>query len=99
MHGEAVSIGMMAAGRIGVELGTMDQALLDRQADLLRAFGLPTAAPGVNATAVLDAMKRDKKVEQGRLRFVLLEGVGLATVRGDVPEDLVARMVQSVLRG
>ena len=99
MHGEAVSIGMMAAGRIGVELGTMDQALLDRQADLLRAFGLPTAAPGVNATAVLDAMKRDKKVEQGRLRFVLLEGPGLATVRGDVPQELVERMVQSVLRG
>lgn len=99
MHGEAVSVGMMAAGRLGVELGTMDQALLDRQADLLRAFGLPTAAPGVNVTAVLDAMKRDKKVEQGRMRFVLLEGPGLATVRGDVPDDLVARTVQSVLRG
>lgn len=99
MHGEAVSVGMMAAGRIGVELGTMDQALLDRQADLLRAFGLPTAAPGVNVTAVLDAMKRDKKVEQGRLRFVLLEGPGLATVRSDVPEDLVTRVVHSVLRG
>ncbi len=99
MHGEAVSVGMMAAARIGVELGVTEQSLLDRQSDLLRAFGLPTAAPGVNATAVLDAMKRDKKVEQGRLRFVLLEGAGLATVRGDVPEDLVARMVQSVLRG
>lgn len=99
MHGEAVAVGMMAAGRIGMEMGLMDQALLDRQADLLRAFGLPTAAPGVNATAVLDAMKRDKKVEQGRLRFVLLEGPGLATVRSDVPQELVERMVQSVLRG
>ena len=99
MHGEAVAVGMMAAGRIGVELGTMDQVFLDRQADLLRAFGLPTAAPGVNVTAVLDAMKRDKKVEQSKLRFVLLEGPGLATVRGDVPEDLVTRVVHSVLRG
>ncbi|RJQ10070.1 MAG: 3-dehydroquinate synthase, partial [Dehalococcoidia bacterium] len=99
MHGEAVSVGMMAAGRIGVELGMMSQALLDRQADLLRAFGLPTAAPGVNATAVLDAMKRDKKVEQGKLRLVLLEGPGLATVRDDVPQELVERTVQSVLRG
>ena len=99
MHGEAVSVGMMAAGRIGVEMGLMPQSLLDRQADLLRAFGLPTAAPGVNVTAVLDAMKRDKKVEQGQVRFVLLEGAGLATVRGDVPRDLVERTVQSVLRG
>jgi 3-dehydroquinate synthase len=99
MHGEAVAVGMMAAARIGVELGVTDQSLLDRQSDLLRAFGLPTAAPGVNVTAVLDAMKRDKKVEQGRLRFVLLEGPGLAVVRGDVPDDVATRMVHSVLRG
>lgn len=99
MHGEAVAIGMMAAAQIGLALGMIDQSLLDRQADLLRTYGLPLAAPGVNTTAVLDAMTRDKKVERGTLRFVLLEGVGLATVRADVPSDVVTRAVQSVLRG
>ena len=44
-------------------------------------------------------MQRDKKVVQGQLRFVLLQGVGRATVRGDVPADLVQRAVASLVRG
>ncbi|RLT39581.1 MAG: 3-dehydroquinate synthase [Chloroflexi bacterium] len=99
MHGDAVAVGMMGAGRIAVELGILDPTVLDRQADLLRSFGLPLVAPGINVRAVLEAMQRDKKVEQGKMRFVLLEGVGRAFVRGDVPEDLVSRTVQSLARG
>jgi len=99
LHGEAVSIGMMGAARIGVELGMIDEELLNRQADVLRTFGLPLVAPGLNVTVILDAMQRDKKVVQGKLRFVLLEGVGRAVVRGDVPADLVQRAVTSLARG
>ena len=98
LHGEAVSIGMMAAARIAVRLGLHDEELLARQADVLRAFGLPLAAPGVDATAILEAMKMDKKVEGGRMRFILLEALGRATVRGDVPQDLVAEVVRGVVR-
>ena len=99
MHGEAVAIGMMGAGRIAVELGILDVTVVDRQSDLLRSFGLPLIAPGINVRAVLEAMQRDKKVEQGQMRFVLLEGVGRTVVRGDVPADLVSRTVQSLARG
>ncbi len=99
LHGEAVSIGMMGAARIGVELGMIDEDLLNRQADLIRAFGLPLVAPGLNVTVILDAMQRDKKVVQGNQRFVLLEGVGRATVRGDVPAEIVQRAVTSLVRG
>ena len=99
LHGEAVSIGMMGAARIGLELGMIDEDLLHRQADLLRAFGLPLVAPGLNVTVILDAMQRDKKVVQGKLRFVLLEGVGRPVVRGDISADLVQRAVTSLVRG
>ncbi len=99
LHGEAVSIGMMGAARIGLELGVTDEDLLHRQADLLRAFGLPLVAPGLNVTVMLDAMQRDKKVVQGKLRFVLLEGVGRTVVRGDVPSDAVQRAAMSLVRG
>ena len=98
LHGEAVAIGMMAAARIAVRLGLHDEELVARQADLLRSFGLPLAAPGVDARAVLEAMKMDKKVEGGKMRFVLLEGLGRATVRGDVPEDLVSEVVRGIVR-
>ncbi|MGE3961344.1 MAG: 3-dehydroquinate synthase [Dehalococcoidia bacterium] len=99
LHGEAVSIGMMGAARIGLDLGLIDEDLLHRQADLLRAFGLPLVASGLNVTVILDAMQRDKKVVQGKLRFVLLEGVGRPVVRGDVPADLVQRAVTTLVRG
>jgi shikimate kinase / 3-dehydroquinate synthase len=99
MHGEAVSVGMMGAAKIAQAMGLIDQGLVDRQGDLLRSFGLPLVAPDVNTTVIMDAMTRDKKVEQGRLRFVLLEGLGRAVVRSDVSGELVARTVASLVRG
>jgi 3-dehydroquinate synthase len=99
MHGEAVSIGMMGAARIARALDLVDEAVVERHADVLRAFGLPLVAPGANSTVILDAMKRDKKVEQGTQRFVLLDAIGRATVRADVPPDLVQRTVQQLVRG
>jgi shikimate kinase / 3-dehydroquinate synthase len=97
LHGEAVSVGMMAAARIGVRMGLHDEELIARQADLLRAFGLPLAAPGLDARAILEAMTMDKKVEDGRMRFVLLEGLGRAVVRDDVPENVVAEVVRGLV--
>jgi len=99
LHGEAVTIGMTGASRIAVELGVMDQEVADRQADLIRSFGLPLVAPGVNGTAILDAMQRDKKVVEGKQRFVLLEAVGRTVVRDDVPSEIVQRAIISVIRG
>jgi len=99
MHGEAVSVGMMAAVRISRDLGLVDEEFVSRQQDLLRAFGLPVVAPGLNVTAIMDAMQLDKKVVGGQMRFVVLEGVGRATVRGDVPPEIVQRAVSSIVRG
>ncbi|MDA0815036.1 MAG: 3-dehydroquinate synthase [Chloroflexi bacterium] len=99
MHGEAVSIGMMGAMRIARDMGMVGEDLLNRQADLLRAFGLPLVAPGLSGTAILDAMQRDKKVVDGRLRFVLLEEIGRAVVRPDVPAEAIQRAVTQIVRG
>lgn len=99
LHGEAIAVGMMGAARIAQRMGIVDDELVARQADLLRAFGLPLAAPGVSAQAVLDAMRLDKKVEAGRLRFVLLAGVAQPELRDDVPESLVAEIVRTLVAG
>ena len=96
LHGEAVAAGMMGAARIGERLGLHDRELIARQADVLRALGLPLSAPGVDPEAVLAAMRLDKKVEHGRLRFVLLEEIGRPVVRSDVPEDLVREIVRGL---
>ncbi|KXK13938.1 MAG: 3-dehydroquinate synthase [Chloroflexi bacterium OLB14] len=88
---------MRAAGLIAVELGLLSDDEFARQQALLRAFGLPDAAPGLAVDAVLEATLLDKKVRGGSIRWVLLEGIGNATVRDGVPDEVVRRAVETVL--
>jgi shikimate kinase/3-dehydroquinate synthase len=97
LHGEAVAVGMRAAGMISAELGLLAGADLERQQRLIRAFGLPEAAPGLDVEAVLAATQQDKKVRDGKVRWVLLERVGHAVTRDGVPEDVVRRAAEAVL--
>ena len=99
LHGEAVSIGLLGAARIAQRLGLVTHEVVDRHGDILRSFGLPTTAIRIDASAVLNAMRMDKKVEQGRQRFVLLEAVGRAIVRDDVPPEDVQAVVRSLIDG
>ena len=98
LHGEAVAVGMMGAARIANRMGLIDDELVDRHADVLRAYGLPLKAPNVEAAAVLQAMKSDKKVDQGKQRFVLLEDIGRPVVHDDVPADIVREVVTNLVR-
>jgi 3-dehydroquinate synthase len=73
-HGEAVAVGMVAAGRAGALLaGFAEEA---RQAEVIRGLGLPVAAPGLDRDRVLALVGHDKKRTGDGLRLVLLEAVG-----------------------
>jgi 3-dehydroquinate synthase len=77
LHGEAVAAGMMCAARLAVRLGLCSAELPEKQARLLTAFGLPTAAPTQWRTEqVLAAMAADKKRHAGRRRFILPRRLG-----------------------
>ena len=97
MHGEGVSIGMMGAARMACEMGLHGQDIVDRQYELLRRFNLPTTAQGVAVEDIRRAMSLDKKVSGGTNRWVMLDGVGHATVRRDVPVELVDRTVREIV--
>jgi shikimate kinase / 3-dehydroquinate synthase len=92
-HGEAVAIGMTGAARIGQAVGLTPAALLARQTELLRRFGLPVGRAAVDLARVRAAMSVDKKVEGQTNRWVLLAGVGCPVVRRDVPVELVERVL------
>ncbi len=98
LHGEAVSVGMMAAARISQRMGMISGELVNRQRAILERYGLPVRAAGVSVDAVLDATRSDKKTRGGAIRWVLLEGAGKATTRRDVPENVVREIVEEVLR-
>ena len=96
LHGEAVAVGMTAAVRISRDMGLIGQDVVDRQDRLLERFGLPTRCPGVDRETVRRAMGVDKKAVDGALRWVLLEDVGRATVRADVPSEVVEAALREV---
>lgn len=97
LHGEAVAIGMHAAGLMSVDMRLLSEADLRRQQAVLRACGLPERAPGLEIDAVIDATLSDKKVRAGSIQWVLLDAIGRAVVRNDVPPDVVMRAARSVL--
>ena len=63
--------------------------------ELITAAGLPTRLPRLDISAVLGAMRHDKKVKDEQIRFVLLEDIGKATVVDDVSPDLIREVLES----
>jgi len=88
LHGEAVAMGMLCASRLAESLGRVDAELTGRQHDLLAALGLPVTVPDCDRDQLLAAMQHDKKVEHGRLRFVLPTKMGHVELVGDVDPAL-----------
>jgi shikimate kinase / 3-dehydroquinate synthase len=90
-HGEAVSLGMMAAAFLARRLGRIDGAAVASHERVLRAFGLPVRAP-LEGAALERAWLRDKKYRKG-VRFVLLTGIGAAEGGIDAPrKDVLAAL-------
>jgi 3-dehydroquinate synthase len=89
-HGEAVAIGMMAAGTLANAFGLFPDSELAEQRALLQAFGLPTCVPaGMNIQNILQRITSDKKTRNARVRWVLPRGIGKMIVRDNVPHNVV----------
>ncbi len=98
LHGEAVSVGMMAAAEIGRRLGVTPAALVERQRALIERAGLPLRPPrGLDRERIVAALALDKKVVAGSQHWVLLEDVGRTVVRGDVPAAVVTEVLDELL--
>jgi 3-dehydroquinate synthase len=87
LHGEAISLGMVAAARLSSQVGGLPPATAAKIVTLLRRFDLPTRLPDdMAAERILEHMKHDKKFSEGKIRFVLLRTLGDAYVSNDVTE-------------
>src|SRR3954471_9303208 len=85
LHGEGVAIGMMCAARLAERLKRVDAAFVDRQQKLLTQLGMSLDVPDVDRDELIELMYRDKKVERGKLRFVLPSRLGHVELVRDVP--------------
>jgi len=89
LHGEAVAIGMVAAGELALELGLWSAEDQRRQRDVIAAAGLPLTWPDLQPASVLECLQGDKKVREGCVRFVLPTALGQVEIRSDVMADQV----------
>ncbi len=89
LHGEAVAAGMVMAADLSRQLGYLSEADAARIRSLLERAGLPTAAKGLTPGRMRELMRVDKKARKGRVHFVLLERLGMALLRADVPPGAI----------
>ncbi|MFN3398001.1 MAG: 3-dehydroquinate synthase [Sulfurimicrobium sp.] len=94
LHGEAVAAGTILAADLSRRLGWLSEADVARIRALFQHAGLPVSAPDLGVARYMDAMGLDKKVEGGRIRFVLLKAIGKALVTDSVAADKLAQALQ-----
>ena len=96
-HGQAVSIGMVAAAKIAAESGIMDTEIASRLINLLDKAGLMTKLPLLSVGQVIQAMRYDKKVQSGKIRFVLPRSIGQVFITDDVNPAVVEKVLGGML--
>ena len=99
LHGEAVGAGLVMAARMSRESGHLSSEELDRVTRLVGRAGLPTRVSGVTPEIALEHMRIDKKVQAGRIRLVLMRGLGSTFVTADYREDALQRTLAAHLDG
>ena len=94
LHGEAVGCGMVMASALSAQLGLMPESFVERMQRLIARAGLPVQGPPLGAARYLALMRLDKKAESGEIRFVVIEALGRAAVRG-ASDEIVARVIEA----
>lgn len=87
LHGEAVAAGTILAADLSQRLGWLTVSDCKRVTDILQAAKLPVTAPSLGVERYLDLMGHDKKVEDGKIRLVLQQGIGKAIISSDYAAD------------
>jgi 3-dehydroquinate synthase len=97
LHGEGVAAGTLLAADLSRRMGLIGQDDVDRIQALFERAKLPTRAPDLGYEAYMSYMGVDKKVEAGRIRFVLLKAIGEAFVTADYPADLLRQTLSEAV--
>jgi shikimate kinase/3-dehydroquinate synthase len=98
LHGEGVAVGLGLAFRLSARLGLCPQADAERVVAHVAAAGLPAELRMLNrrfsAETLIAHMRRDKKMRDGALHFVLARGIGQAFTSSDVPQEAVLDLLR-----
>ena len=97
-HGECVVLGMIAALNICVELGTITGEERDDALNTFALYEFPDHVTGIKIDDVIAVSKNDKKMDAGKVKFILLKSVGDAYIDRDITDDQMRRALEGVIR-
>ena len=95
LHGEAVSIGIMMANALSVELGLMTQDEMDEVTKVLLKYDLPTDYTIENVDSFYDKFFLDKKAANNKIKFILAKGIGEHLLRDDIESSLLKKILKT----
>ncbi len=95
LHGEAVAAGTVMAADLSRRLGWLGEQDVERVKNLFVRAGLPVRGPQMAVERYLELMGLDKKVADGKIRFVLLKNLGEAVITGDVAATSLRETLES----
>jgi 3-dehydroquinate synthase len=93
LHGEAIGAGMVMAAELSLRLKLIEERDVERVRKLVASAGLPLTGPALAPERLMELMAVDKKAARGKLRFVVLEGIGRAALRGGIADGLVREAI------
>ena len=93
-HGQAVGLGMICASHLSLLLEKISSEEFEKIKNLIKSVGLPHELPeNFNVNDFSEAMSRDKKILDKKLRFITLRGIGSAEITENPPKDLVLKSI------
>lgn len=97
-HGEAVSIGMIFAAQLSVELAGLDNDTYLLHRELLQTFNLPITYPRGRGGPLLKLLSQDKKVRNSKLRFIGIRRIGKPVWFDDVAPSLITTVYERIMK-
>lgn len=96
LHGECVSLGMLAACRISVNRGEMEIEEYQRVYHLLKELGMTVSVEELSAKKIIEVSKNDKKMENGKVKFILLRKAGEAYIDKTVSDEEMEKALYQI---
>ncbi|WP_455717103.1 3-dehydroquinate synthase [Anaerosporobacter sp.] len=97
-HGQCVAIGMVAAIYMSAKRGMLSMEELKDSISIIQSFGLPVGVIGIEVNDIIAATKNDKKMEAGKIKFILLEKIGCGIIDSDVTDDEMVDALEYIMK-
>lgn len=97
LHGECVALGSVAAAYISYKKELLSKEEFYEIRDMYVAFQLPITVSGLDATQILEVTKRDKKMDSGQIKFILLKKMGKAIIDNTITDEELLDAIQFII--